>query len=185
MPPVSWPSSPHSIPFPRAEGQRHATLAGLADEGKLPRAGSAFVRLAAPSAHRIPTSPALHKRGGARDADAPTPRHASSERPEPHPRQRCHGSGRALVFLREGSQVRRDLAEGATGCPIDPQGGWIYTRSTHIPEIHGVTFALGHVSGNKRLFLPVRIDFPERQSIPTLASKLTLRALIGRSENRA
>jgi len=43
--------------------------------------------------------------------------------------------------------------------PDRPQGGWIYTGSTHIPEIHGVTFALGHVSGNKRLFLPVRIDF--------------------------
>ena len=43
--------------------------------------------------------------------------------------------------------------------PNRPQGGWIYTGSTHIPEIHGVTFALGHVSGNKRLFLPVRTDF--------------------------
>jgi hypothetical protein len=42
--------------------------------------------------------------------------------------------------------------------PNRPQGGWIYTGSTHIPEIHGVTFALGHVSGNKRLFLPVRTD---------------------------
>ena len=70
-----------------------------------------------------------------------------------------HGSRRAVVFLRESLQVRRDLAEGATGGLNRPQGGWIYTGSTHIPEIHGVTFALGHVSGNKRLFLPLRIDF--------------------------
>ncbi len=53
------------------------------------------------------------------------------------------------------------------------------------PNIHNPHFAamLEEMGASARVVLEALE--PERESIPTLASKLTLRALIGRSENRA
>ncbi len=117
MPRVSWSSWLHSIPSsPPAEGQRHGDAGRPGRRGQI-APGGVGVR----ETCRAVGSSHPHQPGATQEKVGPaTPtRHASSERPEPHPRQRCHGSGRALVFLRESSQVRRDLAEGATGCPID------------------------------------------------------------------
>lgn len=59
----------------------------------------------------------------------------------------------------DGINIFHEFAE-ALGTPVAGKATYDIRRiCSHIPEIHEVTFALGHTTEKKRLFLPVQIDF--------------------------
>lgn len=117
MPRVSWSSSPHSIPSP--PGWRPTTRRcwpTWPTRAYCPGRGGGFVRLAAPSAHRVPT---------AREARPATPTRRRRTMLAVGDPNHIHVSGAMAAgahWLCSSERARRcggTSLRAATGCPID------------------------------------------------------------------